>query len=224
MVNFEKYKVGGSHQNIGLQLKEARESQRLTLTEASRQLKIKAEYLAALEAGRFNKLPSGVYVQSYLKQYAVWLGLPSEKLTELLDIELKRQVRDSGGIFDRQVVDKHYFLVIPRLIRYALIGLAALACLGYLSWLIANIYRPPRLNVTSPADKSMVSAPQVELIGETETESEITVNDSAVVVDSNGNFEMRLDLKPGLNRIIIVAQKHNKRKNVIIREVLYQKN
>jgi transcriptional regulator with XRE-family HTH domain len=68
---------------IGERLGEARERLGLTLEEAERSTRIRAHYLAALEAGRLDSLPSPVHARGFLKNYAEFLGLDAESL--LLD-------------------------------------------------------------------------------------------------------------------------------------------
>jgi cytoskeletal protein RodZ len=213
-------KILTAEPSVAAKLKAARGSR--GLEQAARELKIQRRYLEALEAGRFEALPAGVYAQSYLKEYARWLGLPAAKLSAQFARELKRA--ETGDVFERQVVDRHYFLVVPQLLRYLGLALIAVIFLGYIAWLIANIYRPPKLSILSPVDKTIVSESRLKVSGQTEAESEVLVNGLPVLVYEGGKFEAELDLKRGLNKITVVAQKKNKRKNVQIREVLYEKS
>ncbi len=59
---------------LGQRLCSAREHRKLTIKEASAQLKIREVYLRALESGDWNHLPEEVYVLAFLRQYAALLG------------------------------------------------------------------------------------------------------------------------------------------------------
>ena len=60
---------------IGRILQEARETAKISLEDAEASLRIKKEYLIALENGNFNLLPGTTYVSGFLKSYTQYLGL-----------------------------------------------------------------------------------------------------------------------------------------------------
>lgn len=62
---------------IGKTLRQEREGKKLSLEDASLATKINIRILENLEAGEIEKLPSGLYARSFLKQYADFLGLDS---------------------------------------------------------------------------------------------------------------------------------------------------
>jgi cytoskeletal protein RodZ len=62
-------------------LKETRESKDITLREASQVTKIGIRFLKALENDEYDIFPSYVYMRSFLKNYANFLGLDGEKLS-----------------------------------------------------------------------------------------------------------------------------------------------
>ena len=65
---------------LGRALRTARHRQGLTLEEASRGTRLRAEYLEALEHEIFESLPGDVYVRSFLRSYAAFLGLKPAKV------------------------------------------------------------------------------------------------------------------------------------------------
>jgi len=60
---------------IGRILQETRETAKISLKDAEASLRIKKEYLIALESGNFNLLPGTTYVSGFLKSYTQYLGL-----------------------------------------------------------------------------------------------------------------------------------------------------
>ncbi|WP_425363735.1 helix-turn-helix domain-containing protein [Candidatus Tisiphia endosymbiont of Hybos culiciformis] len=75
-------------------LKQARIESGKTLEEISAYLKIRRQYLEALEEGDLNSMPAEVYVKGYLKLYSNYLGIvlnPSEEDEPQLskDVDLK---------------------------------------------------------------------------------------------------------------------------------------
>ena len=67
-------------ETIGQQLREARERKKIALETAAQVTKIKAEYLAAMEANQFDRIEAPVYVRGFLRIYAQYLGLDTKPL------------------------------------------------------------------------------------------------------------------------------------------------
>jgi len=70
--------------SIGQNLRKAREEQELSLEEISLVTHIKEPYLEAMEAGRFEALPSPVQQKGFLRTYALHLGLDPKPLVNRL--------------------------------------------------------------------------------------------------------------------------------------------
>jgi len=65
---------------VGAELREARERIGYTLEEASAGLRIRLQYLQALEDGRLHDLPGVTYASGYLRTYASALGLDAHEI------------------------------------------------------------------------------------------------------------------------------------------------
>ena len=76
---------------LGHILREARETKGLTLAEAQEETRINSKYLAALENGEYDKLPTPVHVRGFLRNYARFLGLDSQPLLERYELNLAQQ-------------------------------------------------------------------------------------------------------------------------------------
>ncbi|MBI5394337.1 MAG: helix-turn-helix domain-containing protein [Verrucomicrobia bacterium] len=68
--------------NIGQQLRAARERKKITLEAAAQATKIKGEHLSALEANQFDDIEAPVYVKGFIKIYARFLGIEEKPLVE----------------------------------------------------------------------------------------------------------------------------------------------
>lgn len=68
---------------IGRALQRAREGRGKTLEEASRETRIRTEYLQALERERFDRLLGDVYARGFLRSYSSYLGLDADRVLEL---------------------------------------------------------------------------------------------------------------------------------------------
>ncbi len=81
---------------IGSLLRYHREEIGESLEEISERLKVRPEYLKAMEQGRFDLLPAGFYRRSFLKAYAQYLRLDAEHLLRMLD-EQNERIKEGKG-------------------------------------------------------------------------------------------------------------------------------
>lgn len=84
----------GSLFELGASLTAARESQRLSLADAEKLTCLRARYLEALEADRFDDLPGHVYARAFLRSYADALGLDAEKFVSEFTARYPEPVED----------------------------------------------------------------------------------------------------------------------------------
>lgn len=68
------------HPGIGTTLHEARSQRGKSIEEASRETRIRPEYLQALEGERFDTLIGDVYVRAFLRSYSSYLGLDAREV------------------------------------------------------------------------------------------------------------------------------------------------
>ena len=65
--------------SVGADLKRERELRGVTLEEIARETKIRASLLGYIEDDRFDRLPAGVFRQSFVRSYARYLGIDEDK-------------------------------------------------------------------------------------------------------------------------------------------------
>ena len=81
-----------SKESIGSILRQQRESQKLNLEEIAEELKIRSQYLEALENDQFELLPGTLYQRSFLKTYAQFLDLDPVHILKMFDQYEKTQI------------------------------------------------------------------------------------------------------------------------------------
>ncbi len=71
---------------LGTLLQEARVEQGLTIDDMVERTKIRSDFLQAMEAGDFGKLPDPAYVRPFLRTYAKALGLEEDQVALEFDV------------------------------------------------------------------------------------------------------------------------------------------
>jgi len=221
---FKLNKIHLESESVAKQLRSARQAKNLKLKETAKKLNINEKYLAALEEGKYGELPRGVYEKNFLRDYALFLGLSYDQIakdyeTEINLFEPKRQKE----IFSKQVVKGRLLWAMPKIIKNIVIFLTILTCFIYLAYRVNKIISPPLLIIDRPGVNLIIKENSILVSGRTENEANLTINGETVLSDKNGNFSQTINLKNGLNKIIITASKKYGRNNTIEREVLVKK-
>jgi cytoskeletal protein RodZ len=218
---FTQSKIHLDAETISEQLRSKRQELGLKLEKVAKDTRINIKYLNALEKGRFDLLPSGLYGKNYLREYANYLRLDTASLLDLYGSEAIGAVKvREGELFNTQVVKRHYFLSFPRIIRGLLIVVGVAVASIYLIMRLKGIVSPPTLEIYAPYDNLTTSSSSVELVGRSEPESQLSVNGEQIISDSYGNFSKNVSLQKGINLITVSAQKKYGRSSVEIRRVL----
>lgn len=76
--------------SVGVDLRTARERLGWSLAECAEALRIRRDYLAALEDGRFEALPAAAYATGFLRGYGRALGLDADELVRRFKLEAAR--------------------------------------------------------------------------------------------------------------------------------------
>lgn len=205
-------------ENMGEELRLARNEKKLNIDEVASIIKIRKEYLLALEMEDFNKLPSGLYGKNYLKKYAHFLNIDNKRINLFLE-QLSAELEDSEP-FSTKVIDRKKFIIFPKIIRSIAITLAVLAFFLYLLFYFKNLIVAPQLEISYPSANMMTSENSLEIVGKADPGSELSINEETILLNEHGDFKKLVNLKKGINTITISAKKKYSRENIIIRQIL----
>jgi len=204
-------------ETLGEKLRQARSLRKLKIEDAARILNIRPEYLTALEEERWDRLPAGLYGRNFLKQYARLLRLNPKDL--LGQAEATAVAADP---FSQKIVRKNKFIIFPRIVRNSVIVAAVLACLLYLVGYFQKVVLPPALAISAPAQNLLSSENSITVSGRTEPEAEVRINGEIILNNHDGNFSQTINLKKGLNNIIISAKKKYSQSRTLTRQILVE--
>jgi cytoskeletal protein RodZ len=188
---------------VGQILKNARLEKQISLDQASEFLKIRKDFLEALENNNFSSLPSYISTAGFLKNYAKFLGLSPDSVLAILrrDFSLPKESthkKRSSFSFNFNWTPKK-ILILTTVI--SLLGLG-----GYLGFQYLSFRKAPFLELASPSEGEKVFQEKIEVKGKAQSDSLITINEIPVFLSSDGEFRLEVELFPGENKIIVVAK------------------
>jgi len=219
MLNFKKIKVSADKETIGEKLRFEREQKKLSLEEVTKIINIKKEYLLALENNNHQLLPGGIYEKNFLKKYSSFLGLNLKKLEEN-----KKKTTDAEkkniDVFAKKITATRELLVFPKIIKNIFIILFVLALFAYLGFYLSNILSLPKLIVYTPPDNLITTDNFINVTGEAKSQTQIMINGNLALKNNSGYFEEKVELKKGINEIIISAQNKYSQEKIIKKQIL----
>ncbi len=205
---------------VGERLRRARRALDLNIEPIAKKLKIRAEYLMAMEDERFDKLPAGLYGKNFLREYSAFLGLKPKELFKDLDEKIFGE--ENSNPFSQKVLKSHKLLVWPKIIKNIMVSGAILICFLYLIFYFKNIVTAPDLQITQPDKNILTSASALTVSGQTEPEAEVRINGEIVLNNDKGIFSQTINLKKGMNSITVSAKKKYSRERSITRQILVE--
>ena len=169
--------------SVGEVLAAERRRQGKTIADVEAGTKIMGRMLDAIEHGRYESLPSPVYVKGYLQSYAQFLGLDQKPILEAFKKEISMpDAEERPQLPDRAVVlHRDQLHTLP--LRTWLIALAAVIVLGLILWAISGLTgRDEVPTVIPPVATSTAETTDTPAPGESSEASETTptVQDDAV--------------------------------------------
>lgn len=220
-MNFVSKKIEGSDRTVADKLKQTREQKSLSLKEISKKLNIKYEYLDNLEKGRYDQLPEGIYEKTFLKKYARVLGLNYKELEKsfLKEKGVSKMQREKD-VFSKKKLKSYELLVFPKIVKSIIIIIVAGVFFVYIGFYLKISFSPPQIEIMEPIDNLVTENSFVYIIGKTNRETEVTINNELILKDNLGNFNEKVNLKKGLNTITISAKNRYSQKKIIEKQIL----
>ena len=220
MTEFQKKEITGS-ETLGEKLRRAREEQGYTLEQVAGQTRIKASNINYLETGQYNKLPGLLFIENYLKTYTNFLQLSWPRVKKMYERErIMYKEPEKPGKSARHIKRA---LNVPKLVYGLLIAMVVMIILAYLGFEISNIVEPPTLQVVNVPDNMITNARSVNVVGQTDPEANVFINDQMISVDPSGNFQEVVSLQEGINTMTISAKKKHSKEIVIVKQIKVQK-
>lgn len=192
--------------SVGQTLKDARLAKFYTLEEVEKATKIRKELLEALEQDNYKKLPPATFVQGFIKNYCRFLGLSEDKLLAIFRREFSDK-KNPPRILSAlgSPLSRPGFRITPtKVISSVIIGLVIVFMI-YL-WIEYRLLAgAPFLEIVSPTEGQTFQTETIKVVGKTDPESKIKINNQDVEVDFGGNFSQELKLSDSASTITITS-------------------
>lgn len=204
MVGFTRKKV--KSYTLGEKLKRLREETCISLAEISKATKIRKTYLEKIEAGLYEELPAEVYIKGFLKGYAQYLGIDVGEV--LKQYERERGVQENIKKHQMPTQESQKFrppvvTITPKMFTAAAFMLLVFGGIFYFYREIGKFSETPRLVVVQPASDVTIDGSSIDIVGLTDKDSKVTINDQPVYVNESGEFNETLSLQQGVNAIVV---------------------
>lgn len=206
-------------EKAGERLRQARNSLHLNLKQVAYKTGIKQDYLIAMENENFSVLPSGLYGKNFIKKYAQFLQIDPEEILNKTPFALENP---QNNPFSKKQIKRKNFLVFPKIIRNILLVLIILAFFSYLSFYLLKAREMPELVIHEPKDNITIEEQKINISGKTDPSAKLTINGKTIFLENNGNFSTGIDLKQGINELVIISQKKYSQENIIEKQISVQ--
>lgn len=204
---FTRKKVGSL--TLGEKLQKIRAEYRVNLADVVRETGIRREYLEYLERGEYVKLPADVYIRGFLRSYARFLGVDPKALVRLYERE--RSIAKNLGKEPEKALSAtakpqrkfSFFVVTPKVMIGGVVAMCVLGIALYLYQEYRTFVAEPYLVLLEPLNGQMVSSDESTVVGKTDRDAKLFLNNQLVFVDESGGFRERVRLQPGVNTVTV---------------------
>lgn len=204
-------------------LQEARLKKGVTPQGVEQAIKIREKYILAIEEDNFGALPSPSYAKGFVRNYAEFLGLPTDAVMAFFRRQMTDVTRASllpKGVSDP--LNAPFVHLTPGRFMGLLVGLLFTVFMLYLGAQYFKIGKAPPLTLTSPVNQQIVESSRVVVEGKTQPDTTVMINGISTIVRDDGRFYEQVAVEPGVNKITVTATSRFGKVTTLTREVGYQ--
>lgn len=197
--------------SVGKLLRAAREKKKVSLRDVEKQIKVREQFIRALEEDKWYTFTSRIYVTGILKNYARFLELDERKILAFF----RREYERSEELRFKEKVSTSYLSSDSK--KTLFVGFIFICALlvSYFSYQLFQYFKPPTVQILAPASTLFKRESTVKIIGKTEKEAVITIMGERIYQNKEGIFEYVMPLKQKENTVSIEVIGANGKKTVI---------
>jgi cytoskeletal protein RodZ len=171
-------------------LREKRVEQGKTIATIAKEIKIRTEFLEAIEDGRYKDLPSDSHAAGFVKNYAEHLGFPESKTLALFRRDYKTGRIDVVPNYRKKKYTRTKSLFMS--MKGGLFLAVGIVILVYLGFQFLSVFKGPTLTVQTPKNNSIINENMFEVSGTTDPYATLLINDEPTYVGLDGAFRKTL--------------------------------
>ena len=202
--------------SVGKLLKDARERKKISLLDVEKRIKVRVQFIQALEEDKWSSFTSRIYIAGILKNYARFLDLDEQKILAFF----RREYERIEEIKFKEKISTSYLSSDSK--KSIIVGFIFICFLlvGYFSYQLFQYFRPPVIQIISPTNNTFKRELMIKVIGKTEKESVITIMGERIYQDKEGVFEYSMPLKQKQNSLSIEVVGANGKKTILERKFM----
>ena len=203
---------------VGLYLKEARLKKKLSLKQMEKETKIKKDFINSIEKGEWSSLPEYFVTLGFVKTLAKYLNVSEENATAIFRRDYPTDARNlfvnpKPDLKVRSFMNPKVFMVVASVF----IGILFLGYLAYQYYLYIS---PPKLVVFSPTENQEVYENELSVIGKTQDDATLKVNNQQVLVTESGDFVDKIEVDENTKQVVFIARSRYGKETVVIRKIV----
>ena len=201
-------------------LREKRLLKELTVEQVAIKIKVKPEYLQALEESDFTSLPGETTTKGFLRNYASALRLNPDTLLAMFRRDF--EVQSGGEIVPRGLVEpvsrSPRLLSASRILAWSI----ALAFIGFLLYQLVGWWSLPRVELAQP-EQGEVYGEKITVKGKTDRDNVVIISGQKVLVGASGEFSLDLLFPAGTHSVTIEVSNRQGKSRLIERSFTVSK-
>lgn len=202
--------------SVGELLNKERINKNITLKQVEKEIRVREKLLEAVEQNNWAEFSSKIYITGIIRNYAKYLGLDPNKMLIFFrrDYEKKEDIR-----FKKRVSQSYLRPQTRRLVYIALSSIFMIFVIYFMLQIKAYL-SPPEVVIVSPTTTHFRSVENVNIIGKTERDANISIFGEKVYPNNDGIFEYQFPLKSVKNVLVIEVTGANGKKTIIKKEFI----
>jgi cytoskeletal protein RodZ len=201
--------------SLGETIKDKRKQRNLTRTQLEDQTKIRKSFLVAIEEGNWNQLPEFPVVQGFIRSIAHFLEMDESLALALLRRDYPK--KDLRLVPTPDVKNK--FIWSPKWTLFTGAVIVTLVIVGYLGYQYKQFVSPPFLRIDSPKESEIITTATYTVIGETNPDATVIVNNQPSLVFEDGNFREEIEVSKETQEIVVKVTSRSGKETEIRRKV-----
>lgn len=205
--------------HVGQTLRDARLKKGMSLIDVEQKTKIKRRYVSDIERGNWDKLPDYTVVCGFIRNLSDLYGLDPSKTAAFLkrDYPLPKETAEPKPDV------KEKFSVSPKIVFAVGVFAVLIIVSGYIFYQYKMFSKAPELVVKVPVEGQNIEGSVVKVLGMTDENSTLSVNNQPVVVEEDGSFTAEITISEDTHELVIKSSSRSGKETIVTRQIYFGK-